>query len=329
VAEVKKVLFLKNLASIDKGAEMDRNTVDWKGYWPACPTPFHKSGEIDFDSFDKLIDWYLERKMHGLFINGTTGEWFSQSIQERKEIANFVAKKVGNKVPTVIGVTTFTAKESIDLAEHAMAAGISGICSSAPAYSKTLPDETVAYFKTISDAVKAPLMIYNWPHGTNIEISGELAARLADIDTVVAIKDSTPNADQFRETTKNLIDKVRIFGNFMVPENLEFKLKFGGDGTIGGGSIFGLADSIFWENVWSGNIDEAMKHAKLNEALLSALWAPGGWAGKFGAYQSQLKAIMKIMGVPGGEVRPPRLPLTDPQSIEEIRKVLLQFDVIK
>ena len=308
---------------------MDRNSVDWKGYWPACPTPFTSKGEIDFDAFDKLIDWYLERNMHGLFINGTTGEWFSQSNAERKEVAKFMAQKVGHKIPVVIGVTTFTAKESIELAEHAMSVGLAGICSSAPAYSKTLPDETIAYFKTISDAVKAPLMIYNWPHGTNIEISGELAKRLSDIETVVAIKDSTPNAELFRETCKNVIGKVRIFGNFMVPENLEFMLKHGGDGTIGGGSIFGRADSKFWEDVWSGNIDAAMEHAKLNAGLLEAIWAPGGWAGKYGAYQSQLKAIMKLMGVPGGEVRPPRLPLTNPESIELIRKVLVNYGVIK
>jgi 1-pyrroline-4-hydroxy-2-carboxylate deaminase len=308
---------------------MDRNSVDWKGYWPACPTPFTTKGEIDFHAFDKLIDWYLERNMHGLFINGTTGEWFSQSNTERKEVAKFLAEKVGNKVPVVIGVTTFTAKESIELAEHAMSVGLAGICSSAPAYSKTLPDETITYFQTISDAIKAPLMIYNWPHGTNIEIAGDLASRLADIETVVAIKDSTPNANQFKETCKSVIGRVRIFGNFMIPENLEFMLKHGGDGTIGGGSIFGYADSKFWEDVWSGNIEAAMDHAKLNAGLLDALWAPGGWAGKYGAYQSQLKAIMKLMDVPGGEVRPPRLPLTNLESIELIRKVLVNYGVIK
>lgn len=121
---------------------MDRNSVDWKGYWPACPTPFKTNGEIDFESFDKLLDWYLDRKMQGLFINGTTGEWFAQSHQERKEIAKFVADKVAGQIPIVIGITTFTAKESIELGEHAMSVGISGVCSSAPAYAKTLPHET-------------------------------------------------------------------------------------------------------------------------------------------------------------------------------------------
>ena len=62
--------------------------------------------------------------------------------------------------------------------------------------------------------------------------------------------------------------------------------------------------------------------------LLEALWAPGGWAGKYGAYQSQLKAIMKIMGLPGGEVRPPRLEISDPAALAEIEKILRQSDVV-
>ncbi len=307
---------------------MDRNSIDWKGYWPASPTPFKKNGDIDYEAFEALLDWYMECGMHGIFINGTTGEWFSQTHSERKELAIFVSEKIKNRIPVVIGVTTFTARESIQLAEHAMEVGLSGVCSSAPAYSKTLPDETIAFFSEISKSVNAPLMIYNWPHGTNIEIQGDLAKRIADIENVVAFKDSTPNVNQFRETTKNLVDQVRIFGNFMVPENLEFMMDHGGDGTIGGGSIFGHADPQFWNNFWSGNMEPVIEHAKRNEKILEELWAPGGWAGKYGAYQSQLKAIMKIMGLPGGEVRPPRLELSDPAALAEIEKILRQSDLM-
>lgn len=307
---------------------MDRNTVDWKGYWPAVPTPFKESGEIDWVSFDALLDWYLEQKMQGLFVNGTTGEWFSQTHDERRLVAEFVAKKVAGRIPVVIGVTTFTAKESIELANHALAQGLDGVCSSAPAYVKTLPNETVAYFETLSSEINGPIMIYNWPHGSGIEIAGELAERLASIEKIVAVKDSTPNADQFLDTTKRIVDRVRIFGNFMVPAHLDFMLANGGDGTIGGGSIFGRADSLYWEQVWGGEIDSARKHAERNLKLLEALWLPGGWAGKWGGYQSQLKAIMAILGVPGGTVRPPRLPITDPDALIAIRTVLREFDLV-
>lgn len=301
---------------------MDRNSVNWRGYWPASPTPFQTNGDLDLDSFAQLIEWYLERGVHGLFINGTTGEWFSQSHDERKLVAEAVLSQVAGRVPVVLGVTTFTAKESAVLGEHAMLHGASGICSSAPAYAKTLPDETVAYFKDLSEAVRAPLMIYNWPHGTGIEIEGELAQRLADLEYVVAIKDSTGNVDQFQTTTKQLVGQVRIFGNFMTTSGFKFLQVNGGDGTIGGGSIFGAPDAQFWEDYWSGDLEGASRHATATDVLLSGLWGPGGWRGLFGAYQSQLKAIMAMMGVPGGTVRPPRLPLENPDYLATIAEVL-------
>ena len=161
---------------------MDRNTVDWHGYWPACPTPFKENGDLDFDSLATTVDWYLKENMHGLFVLGTTGEWFSQNADERNAVAQAVIEQVDGRIPVVVGVTTFTAKDSAKLGEFAMSAGASGICSSAPAYAKTLPDETVAYFQDLSRMVRAPLMIYNCPHGTNIEIEGDHAQRIADLE---------------------------------------------------------------------------------------------------------------------------------------------------
>ena len=306
---------------------MDRNSVEWAGYWPASPTPFKENGDLDLDSLAILIEWYLARNMHGLFINGTSGEWFSQSINERKIVAESVLKQVAGRVPVVIGVTTFTAKESSILGEHAMTHGAAGICSSSPAYAKTLPDETVAYFKDLSNAVRAPLMIYNWPPGTGIEIEGDLAQRIADLEYVVAFKDSTGDVEQFRATTKRLIHQVRIFGNFMTTSGFEFLQAHGGDGTIGGGSIFGASDPQFWEDFWNGDLDKSAKHAASTDLLLAGLWAPGGWRGLYGAYQSQLKAIMALMGVPGGTVRPPRLPLIDPEYLAVIAQVLRESHI--
>ena len=306
---------------------MDRTSINWKGYWPACPTPFTENGVLDFETLGLLIDWYLNEGMHGIFINGTTGEWFSQTTEERKELIEFAVNRVAGAIPVVVGITTFTASDSAHLGNHAMSVGASGVCASAPAYSKTLPNETIAYFDELGKAVQAPLMVYNWPHGTNIEIEGELASALADLEYVVAIKDSTGNAAQFKETTRSVIDRVRVFGNFMTPDTLKFMQEVGGDGTIGGGTIFGHLDPQFWNDYWAGDIDAAMEHAKRNEVLLGKLWMPGGWRGRYGAYQSQLKLIMKLIGLPGGHVRAPRLPITDESSIQAIRKILIECNI--
>lgn len=302
---------------------MDRNDVDWRGYWPACPTPFlGEDGQegIDVDALRSLVSWYLDQGFHGILVNGTSGEWFSQTNDERRLVAETVIDQVAGRVPVVVCVTSTTAIEAAELGRHAVAAGASGIASTAPVYSKTLPDETVAFYQDLSDLVQAPILAYNWPHGTSIDIDADLAERIVDVECVVGFKDSTPSLEQFYETTRRVVGRARVFGNFMTVGGLEFLGRVGGDGMIGGGSLFGAPDAQFWEDVWAGRLDEAREHAVATERLFAALWAPGGWRGWHGGYQAQLKAAMRMRGIPGGTaVRRPRLPITDPDALAQIR----------
>jgi dihydrodipicolinate synthase/N-acetylneuraminate lyase len=152
---------------------MNRDDVTWRGYWPACPTPFHRDGSYDPESHRALLELYLEMGVHGVLINGTTGEWFSQTADERRVVAE-----------------------------------------------------------------------------TAIDIGAALASRLVEIDSVVALKDSTPSAAQFYETTRAVVDRVRVFGPYMSVEGFEQLLAHGGDGFIGCGCIFGVPDTQFWEAYW-------------------------------------------------------------------------------
>ena len=209
-----------------------------------------------------------------------------------------------------------------------MAAGADGVEVSAPPYSKPFPDELVRYYQDVSEAIDGPLMIYNWPHGTNVEITPDLFDQLVDIPTVVAVKDSTPNADQFFETSQRVVGRARVFGPFMTARGLEMLRKHGGDGFIGGGSLFGAADAGFWTSYWQGDYAACEEYARRNEELFPKLWLPGGWAGVHGAYQSELKAIMAMLGQPGGTVRRPRLPVTDPAALAEIRSALTESGLL-
>jgi 1-pyrroline-4-hydroxy-2-carboxylate deaminase len=303
---------------------MDRNDVSWHGYWPACPTPFHADQSLDLDSFRALLEFYIGEGVHGLLVNGTSGEWFSQTPAERHAVIETAVAVAAGRVPVVAGCTSYTAREAAELGRHALAAGAAGISSTPPPYSKTFPDETVQYFTDISDGIDGPILVYNWPHGCAVEIDPALADRIADIENVVGIKDSTPNAQQFYETTRTVVDRVRVFGPFMSSEGFEQLLLHGGDGFIGGGTLFGRPDAEFWESYWRGDHDACRAHAVRTDRLFPKLWLPGGWAGRYGAYQSQLKAIMKMLGQPGGEVRRPRLPVTDPASLAAIRAVLIE-----
>jgi 4-hydroxy-tetrahydrodipicolinate synthase len=307
---------------------MHRDDVNWRGYWPASPTPFTPDGAYDADAHRALLDWYVGEGMHGVFVNGTTGEWFSQSNEERRLVAENAIDAVGGRITVAIGCTAYTAREAAGLGRHALAAGANGIGSTPPPYAKTYPDETVQYYRDLADAVDGPVMVYNWPHGTSVDIGPELADRIADIDNVVAIKDSTPSFEQFQATTRAVVDRMRVFGPFMSVAGLEFLLEAGGDGFIGGGSLWGAPDAEFWEAVWRGDLETAREHARRSDELFPKLWLPGGWGGRYGAYQSQLKALMKLLAQPGGEVRRPRLPITDETSIAALREALVEAGLL-
>ena len=299
---------------------MDRNDVSWGGYWAACPTPYGAHGELELDLLRALLDYYAGEGLHGVLINGTTGEWFSQTDAERRQVAQTAIEHVAGRMTVVVGCTAYTA----------MAAGADGFASTPPPYCRPLPDETVAFYTDIAAALRdAPMMVYNWPHGTSVDIDPELADRVVDVDTVVALKDSTPNFGQFVQTARTVIDRVRVFGPFMTSDGYAAMNAWGGDGTIGGGTIFGAPDAEFWEAHWRGDEETARAHAARTDRLFEKLWLPGGWVGHFGHYQSQLKVIMAMLGQPGGTVRRPRLPVTDPAALAAIRRILVEESILE
>ena len=92
---------------------MDRNDVDWKGYWASCPTPFRASDEsLDLDALRRLLEFYVSCGLHGVLINGTVGEWFSQIREERKAVAETAVDQVAGRMTVVIGCTAYTAGRS-------------------------------------------------------------------------------------------------------------------------------------------------------------------------------------------------------------------------
>ncbi len=308
---------------------MNRDDVDWAGYLPAVVTPFTESGELDTATLHDLIEQYVDRGMHGLVVNGTCGEWFSQSVPERMAVAETAVAAAAGKIPVLIGCTSNRAENVHELATHAMAAGAAGVLASPPPYIKLFPNEVVAWYEEISDLVRAPLVVYNWPHGTGIDIDTDLADRLADIDSVVAIKDSTPNADQFFETSRRVRDRVRVFGPYMSVRGVEVLRTEGGDGTAGGGSLSGRPDPEFWENYWARDFAAMTEYAVKSDRLFPKLWLPGGWAGIYGGYQAQLKVLMQMLGQPAGHVRRPRLPITDPDELAILRAVLVEEGLLE
>ena len=298
---------------------MDRNDVDWKGYWPASPTPFTRAGELDEPTFRELLRFYLEEGMHGILVNGSTGEWWSQSDEERRRVAEIAVEELGGKMPVVVGVTTFTAKHSAELGRQARAVGADGILATPPPYMRPGPDEIVQFYADLTSAVDLPFMVYNMPSAVVVDTTVDVVLQLADLPNIVAIKDSTSNMSSFHITLAAIKDKLRVFGAFLNPMGLATLRSIGGDGFIGGGALMGREQPEYFEAVWRGDDKRALEIARKSALLTGLLYTPE-WSGKFGG--DQLKAAMKILGQPAGYPRRPRLPIDDPDKLAAIRAAL-------
>lgn len=301
---------------------MDRNTVNWRGYWAASPTPFTEAGEIDEPTMRALIEYYLDQGVHGLLINGSTGEWFSQSPAERDRVAEIAVSQVASRVPVVVGCTEFTAEGVIRLALGAETAGASGVMMTPPPYVRPTQAEIMAFYSDISAGTELPMMIYNIPRRAAIEIETKTLKKLAEITNVVALKNSAKDPEFF-DALDAVGETLRVFGGNLLSDVGVDRLALGqGDGYIGGWQLLGNKLPELFEAVWRDDLDSARKLAAQEKSLDVLLWDDTN-APKFGAsFQAQMKAALLLMGIDAGYPRRPLLALTDPKELEGLAAVL-------
>ncbi|MEV3961196.1 dihydrodipicolinate synthase family protein [Nocardia sp. NPDC050193] len=302
---------------------MNRDDVSWSGYWPAAPTPFTASGELDTDALAALMDLYAGMRVSGVLVNGSTGEWFSQTGEERRTVAEVAVEAVAGRFPVVIGISAYTARQSSALAVHAASAGADGVLATPPPYVHTSPDETMQFFTTVSTATSLPFMVYNWPRGVSVDMgtSPGLFSRLADLDNVVAIKDSTGNWLSMLDTVEAVAGRVRVFGSFLHRRGLAALLGLGGDGNIDGGGVGAPFAVPFYRAVAAGDAESARAWADRYRAFSGRL-INGDYSGVFASPIPQLKAVMNLLGQPGGAVREPLLPVTDASTLAALRNII-------
>jgi 4-hydroxy-tetrahydrodipicolinate synthase len=301
---------------------MNRDDVDWHGYWPAAPTPFGPEGELDETALRATLALYARHGVHGVLVNGTTGEWFSQSPAERRRVAEVAVDALrGTGTTVVIGCTGYTPAETIGLAEHARATGADGALATVPPYAHPSDAETLAFYRTVTEAVDLPWMVYNWPRGVAVDLSVELIAQLADLDRVVAVKDSTGDELKALRSCEAVVERVRFFGRFIHRRGMAFLTGIGGDGNIDGGGLGAPYAVPFYEAVWSGDLERA-RHLSDRYGALAAALVRDDYSARFASPTAQLKAAMGLLGQPGGTVRPPLLALTDPAALDSLRGAL-------
>ena len=300
-------------------SKIDR--VNWKGYFPAITTPFTKDRDLDFKALGGLLDWLHQEGMHGLFVGGSTGEWSSLSAAERKQLFDAAGSQMKGRLPILAGCSSFTPAVTIELARHAHTAGFDGVVFSPPPYIRPNEEEIFNFYKTVAEAVSLPVVVYNWPAGTGIDMSIQLLARISALDNVVAIKQSSSQLDRFIQTVFELNDVVRVFGYAMDELGMTLIQARGGYGTIGAGGVLGRIQPDFYNKLWAGDLAGARACGAKDCKILEDWYTPE-LIGRHGSAPAVMKTGLMLRGVPIlNHVRPPLMDVR-PEDIPAIRRTL-------
>ena len=166
--------------------------TNFRGSFTALVTPF-KNGSLDEAAFRALVSWQIAEGTHGLVPVGTTGESPTVNHDEHKRIVEWCIDEARGRVPVIAGAGSNSTREAIELAEHAEQAGASAVLVVTPYYNKPTQEGLYQHFKAINDAINIPIIIYNIPPRSVIDMSVETMTRLWELKNIAGVKDATAN----------------------------------------------------------------------------------------------------------------------------------------
>ncbi|MHA1524087.1 MAG: 4-hydroxy-tetrahydrodipicolinate synthase [Alphaproteobacteria bacterium] len=167
----------------------------FKGSFPALITPFDNGG-LDKRAFEEFIGWQIDQGSHGLVPAGTTGESPTLSHDEHNEVVSACVEAAAGRVPVIAGTGSNNTSEAVALTKHAAKAGAAGVLVVVPYYNRPTPEGLYLHFKAVAECADIPVLIYNVPARTALEMSVETMARLAKVPGIVGVKDATANVQR-------------------------------------------------------------------------------------------------------------------------------------
>ena len=162
----------------------------FKGSYPALVTPF-KNGAVDMDTLKKLVDWHVAEGSHGLVPVGTTGESPTLSHAEHGQVIEAVVKAAAGRIPVIAGAGSNNTAEGIDLIRHAEKVGAAAALVVTPYYNKPTQRGLIAHYKALHDAAGLPIIIYNIPGRSVVDMTPETMGELAKLPRIIGVKDAT------------------------------------------------------------------------------------------------------------------------------------------
>ncbi len=285
-----------------------------QGAITAIVTPF-KDGKLDEGAYRELIEFQIKGGINGIVPCGTTGESATLSHEEHKRVVEACVDQVKKRVPVVAGTGSNNTAEALELTRHAETAGADYALLITPYYNKPTQEGLYQHFKTIAEGSSIPIVVYNVPSRTSVNLLPETVARLAEFKNIVAIKEATGDLKQCAKIVELCGDKLTLLSgdDFTVLPLL----------AIGGMGVISVVSNVTPEDMsgmcaafFKGDLATARKlHYKM-WPLMEAMF--------YETNPTPAKTALKMMGKLTGEVRQPLCPMSTANE-EKLRQVLQKY----
>jgi 4-hydroxy-tetrahydrodipicolinate synthase len=282
----------------------------------AMVTPFDAKGNIDFQKSSHLVEYLLKNGSDSLVISGTTGESPTLTFEEKAALFKHVVNVVDKRVPVIAGTGNYNTRDSIELTKKAEDIGVDAILLVAPYYNKPNQEGLYQHFKAIAESTSLPVMIYNIPGRSSVNIEPETIIRLSEVPNIKAVKEASGNLVQMTQIIANTPDDFVLYcgdDSLAMPT-----LSIGGVGVVSvAAHIIGNEMQQMIQAFFSGNVTEAAKwHQKLLPIMKGLFAAPS---------PAPVKTALQLKGLNVGSVRLPLVPLTEKER-NELAELLKTLD---
>jgi len=275
--------------------------ANFRGSMPALVTPF-KDGAVDEDAYRKLIDWVIESGQHGLVPVGTTGESPTLSHDEHRKVVEICIAEARGRVPVIAGAGSNNTREAVELARHAEKAGADGVLIVTPYYNKPNQEGLYQHFKAIDAAIGIPIVIYNIPPRSVIDMSVDTMKRCYELKNVVGVKDATGNIGRISLQRQAMgPDFIQMSGDDITALSCMAAGAHGCISVVANVAPKPTADLM--EACFAGKYDEALKIQDRLVPLHAATFLEAGVTGA--------KTGLSLLGRVSEEVRLPLVPSTE------------------
>ena len=286
---------------------MKEKTI-FQGVATAIVTPMNKNG-VDYDAFGRLIDWQIEQGINGLVVAGTTGEGSTLSDEEHREVLAYAVKRINGRVPCIAGTGSNDTAYAIELTKYACSIGFDAMLVVTPYYNKATQKGLVKMFNAIADASTKPIIVYNIPSRTGVNIEPATFVELAKHPRIAAIKEASGNLSKMVEEFALLDGSLDIYsGN---DDQIVPTLSMGGKGVISVLSNIMPKETVaMCDAFFAGDVATAAKMQCKYLPLIQALFCE--------VNPIPVKAALATMGRMEGVIR---LPLTEMEEDHQEKMV--------